>query len=187
VKSIVSVCLACCLVGVTAFLSAQTPSAPAKPANSAQPSLPKNKPVQAEPEENPFAPPTPDELFRADSEARFKERIRQAAAAKRLKTLFPTEAVAKVDVEPERIASPLLAQYVPIFVCYQPLYFEDKNTERYGWYVPYVQPLLSTGRFYLKTAVLPFSILRQPPCTYECNTGLPMPGDPVPFRCRFFE
>ena len=67
-------------------------------------------------------------------------------------------------------------------ICWNRLYFEDKNTERYGWHVFGLQPLLSTARFYLDAVTLPARVVLRPPWTLECNAGYAKPGDAVPYR-----
>jgi hypothetical protein len=113
-------------------------------------------------------PPTRDELFRVQSEQSLKERLRQELP-KVKKVDFPKEAsLPEVPGEnapfPERFVSPIAGQ-----VCYRPLYFEDKRTERFGKYVPCMQPLLSAGRFYGDVAILPCRLLLTPPWTFECD------------------
>ncbi|MGE3804360.1 MAG: hypothetical protein AB7K24_06785 [Gemmataceae bacterium] len=76
---------------------------------------------------------------------------------------------------------PQAALVEPNFVCYRPLYFEDKNTERYGWDFSIFQPIVSTGKFYLDLVTLPYQMGAHPPCFCECNTGYFLPGDPVPY------
>jgi hypothetical protein len=79
------------------------------------------------------------------------------------------------------VPPPLVAPVLPSVVCYRPLYFEDRNTERHGWRVPGLQPFISTGKFYLDTLLLPWHMLRQPPCSWQCSHAVPGPGDHVPY------
>jgi hypothetical protein len=73
----------------------------------------------------------------------------------------------------------------PSGLCYQPLYFEETNLERYG-YSPrglrLVQPLLSAGNFFLTVPLLPYKMAAQPPRQEIYTLGQYRPGSPVPYR-----
>jgi hypothetical protein len=112
--------------------------------------------------------PTRDHLFRLQSEQAFLERLRKELP--KVKNVeFPKDVPYVPGVEklipfgPQTIA-PVFSQ-----VCYRPLYFEDKRTERFGEYVPYVQPLVSTTRFYVGVILLPYRMYLQPPWVFECD------------------
>jgi hypothetical protein len=124
--------------------------------------------------------PRPDQLFRPESEATFRERMRAEANQKHATAEFPKDAEV-VPAGSSRLLPPRTATYIPYIVCYRPLYFEDKNTERYGWHLPLLQPLVSTGKFYVDTLLLPYNMGVQPPWACECNAGYYLPGDPVPY------
>lgn len=168
--------------GMVSLTLYELPPPPPPPA----PVLP--RPRQVKPKQRPqyeieMEIPSPDRLFRAESEATVLECIRRSGAQRKITVEFPA------DAPPENGAGgphagpmpPEAARLVSSVVCYQPLYFEDKNTERYGWYVPLFQPVISTEKFYFQTLLLPYHLLMQPPCTCECNSGYPLPGDPVPY------
>jgi hypothetical protein len=127
------------------------------------------KPVALDgPDEFSLTPPQRDQLFRVQSEQSLKERFRQELP-KLKKVDFPTEASVLPEVPeaarfPERVISPIASQ-----VCYRPLYFEDKRTERFGQYVPCVQPLISAGRFYTDALILPGRLLFTPPWSFVCD------------------
>lgn len=127
-------------------------------------------PNETAPDEFGLAPPTRTQLFRVQSEQSLKERLRQELP-KVKKVDFPKDAsklpeVAEADAAsfPEQVASPVTSQ-----ICYRPLYFEDKRTERHGQYVPCVQPLISAGRFYADVVVFPVHVLLTPPWTFQCD------------------
>src|SRR2546422_145369 len=88
-------------------------------------------------EEFGLMPPTPDQLFRVQSEQGLKERLRQEMP--KVKNVdFPRDAVlaapsADLTPFPEQIAFTVSGA-----ICYRQLYFEDKRTERFGRYVPCV-------------------------------------------------
>jgi len=127
--------------------------------------------------------PTPEQLFRTESETTFRERIRREGQRRNIKVRFPADTLptALVPLPRFRHWPSRSAEYVPSVVCYRPLYFEDKNSERYGWHVPLMQPLISTGKFYFQALLLPYHLAVQPPWACHCNSGYPLPGDPVPY------
>ena len=127
--------------------------------------------------------PHPSQVFRVESEATFRDRLRREAQQRKIPISFPKDAVAP-GPRARGLVCPFLPRttfLVPSVLCYRPLYFEDQNTERYSWIVPGLQPLISTGKFYMRTLLLPYSLAIQPPWSWECNTGYPLPGDPVPY------
>ncbi len=128
------------------------------------------KPVGVDgPDEIGLTPPTRDDLFRVQSEQSLKERLREALP-KVKKVDFPEDAPLPKSTGVE-VAHALDLFAIPISspVCYRPLYFEDKRTERFGQYVPCVQPFLSAGRFYRDVVILPCRLLLTPPWTYQCD------------------
>lgn len=66
--------------------------------------------------------------------------------------------------------------------CYQPLYFEDANLERYGRSWGCLQPFVSAAHFYSKIPALPYMVFAQPArrCTYHAHWTLP--GYKIPRR-----
>jgi hypothetical protein len=72
-------------------------------------------------------------------------------------------------------------QVEPTYVCYRRLYFEDKDTERYGWELGVLQPVVSLGKFYLDMAMFPYNFATRPCQRFEANAGYCLPGDPVPY------
>jgi hypothetical protein len=134
-----------------------------------------------------LVPPSPQVLFRTESEAAFLERLRVEGLQKKITLSFPKDSNPPLPPMPvlvRSLPSPQVAAYVPSLVCHSPLYFEARNTERYGWYVPGLQPVLSAGKFYLDTLLLPERLVTSPPWTRQCETDEPAPGDPVPFVWR---
>jgi len=66
--------------------------------------------------------------------------------------------------------------------CYQPLYFEEVNVERYGRSHGILQPLVSAANFYGRIPVLPYMVFARPArrCTYHPHWALP--GYRIPYR-----
>lgn len=67
------------------------------------------------------------------------------------------------------------------YLCYGRLYFEDKNSERYGWELGPLQPFVSTLKFYKDVLSLPYNYGTRPCQRFEANAGYCLPGDPVPY------
>lgn len=80
-----------------------------------------------------------------------------------------------------RAFPPGVEQAEPMYVCYERLYFENKNTDRYGWDLGFVQPLVSAALFYKDFVFLPYNYGTRPCQRYEADAGYCLPGDPVPY------
>ncbi len=129
-------------------------------------------------------PPGPQRLFQLDSEAALHERMRQEGRQRpsQDRIEFPTEpTVGGRGPYAARQFPPANIQVEPSYLCYDRLYFEEKNSERYGWDLGVIQPFVSAGAFYWDLATLPYHIWTRPLQCYECNTGYCLPGDPVPY------
>lgn len=130
-------------------------------------------------------PPSSDALFgRLDSERTLEERIRQQALQRNppdSTVKFPTNPpISRAEFKQREFpAQTMIAE--PRFVCHQRLYFEEKNAERYGWDLGFIQPFVSTLYFYKDVVFLPHNFLSHPCRRYECSTGYCLPGDPVPY------
>ncbi len=79
------------------------------------------------------------------------------------------------------IAPRTVLQWEPTNLWYYPLYFEDPGLERYGhtrrdW----VQPFVSTGRFFGQVATLPYQMALHPPKCPEYALGYYQPGEWAP-------
>jgi len=70
--------------------------------------------------------------------------------------------------------------------CYNPLYFEEVNAERYGNTFGCWQPWVSAGQYYASIGLLPLKMLVEPPHDCEYYLGHYRPGRCVPFQwhCR---
>ena len=88
------------------------------------------------------------------------------------------------DDQPTRrvVQTQSLLQWQPSNSWYHPLYFEDPALERYGHtYSPFVQPLVSTGRFIGQTVTLPYHAALRPMQSREYPLGWYRPGEFVPY------
>jgi hypothetical protein len=130
-------------------------------------------------------PPGRERLFaNCDTERELEERMRQ----ERRDTGTPGDPIVFPD-RPEtynvafqpRKYEPMTCQVEPSYIVYPRLYFEEKNTERYGWEKGPFQPLISTLYFFKDVALLPHNIATYPCRRFETNAGQCLPGDPVPY------
>jgi hypothetical protein len=129
-------------------------------------------------------PPGPERLFRVESESAFQERIRQSTPRRPFEpVIFPTEPVISTSDEPPVRAWPPRPRPVePNYVCYGPLFFQQKYAERYGWDLGVLSPFLALGAFWYDGLTFPYHLLTVPYCGSECGTGYCLPGDPTPLR-----
>lgn len=129
----------------------------------------------------PFELPGPERLFRADSEEALFQRMRQEARERKPEELvFPEEPVLSKEPYYGRDWPKVKMVVEPHFVCHGRLHFEELNTERYGWELGVLQPLLSSLDFYKNVALLPYHVMTYPCRCYDCSSGKCLPGDPVP-------
>jgi hypothetical protein len=121
----------------------------------------------------------PEVLFRLESEEEMRRRIRQERKGQRVE--FPDSRIilSKTPFAP-RDWDVMEEAVEPYYSVYRRLYFEQINAERYGWDYGFFAPLIAVGTFYFDFASLPFQFFCEPCRRYEYNSGLCLPGDPVP-------
>jgi hypothetical protein len=128
--------------------------------------------------------PTREHVFRLEPEKALRERIRQEYRHRNERAEFPPDITPSEGLSYAGRAWPAMKTVVvPQYTCYNPLYFEDKNIERYGWEAGVFQPMLSTLHFYKDFALWPYNKGVMHPHECECNTGYYLPGDCAPFLC----
>ncbi len=133
-------------------------------------------------------PPAPDpqRVFRLESQSELIERmVRESKTGENpLGLKYPFDYPDYPALSKEEFAirqwEPLTEMVEPPYVCYRRLYFEQINSERYGWDLGLGHPLLSAGVFFWDVAWLPYHAFTEPFRRYECNAGYCLPGDPVP-------
>jgi hypothetical protein len=129
--------------------------------------------------------PGPQALFRLESEAELRERMRQEARQREegKQLYFPDERIVLTSEKTPaaRLWPPLAEVVEPTAVGFRKLYFHQINFERYGWSLGIFQPAISTGLFYFDFLTMPLQIAVNPCRCYEYNSGWCLPGDPVPF------
>jgi hypothetical protein len=125
-------------------------------------------------------PPGRQRLYRLESEAAFRERIRQETPRRPYEpVMFPQEPVIAEGVY-ERHWRGRRERVEPHYVCYKPLFFEQPNFERYGWDLGVIAPVVSTVTFYYDYLTVPYHALTSGSLCYDCSAGYCLPGDPVP-------
>ncbi len=130
--------------------------------------------------------PPPERIFQLDSESKVQERIKQKILAANMRVTeadyrFPDKPIlSRVNYELPKNPRRVL-EVEPPYVCYRRLYFEDKNHERYGWDLGFVQPFVSAMAFYKDVVFLPYRFATEPCRRYESSAGYCLPGDPVPY------
>ena len=128
-------------------------------------------------------PPGPLRVFRFDSEAALKERMRQEALQRpqRQQIEFPpVPEISKEPYVPGRKWEPICHYVEPNYVCHGKLLFEEKNSERFGWDLGFIQPAVSAGAFCWDVFFLPYHCATAPGRA-ECSAGYRLPGDPIPY------
>jgi hypothetical protein len=129
-------------------------------------------------------PPGKERLFGTrDTERELEERMRQERkdTGSPDTVVFPVAADLSTEpFQPRRLA-PMTILAEPSYVVYQPLWFEEKNAERYGWDLGPVQPVVSTLCFFKDVFMWPHNCLAYPCRRFETDAGQCLPGDPVPY------
>jgi hypothetical protein len=127
--------------------------------------------------------PGPNRLFRLESESSLRERLRQEAGpGNPLRQEFPVETPVRPTTPPPARDQIHVCMVEPGFVAYRPLLFQDVNTERYGWEIGNLQPILSAGQFFIDASLLGLKLIGEVRCPLETSAGRCLPGDPVPYR-----
>jgi hypothetical protein len=131
-------------------------------------------------------PPGLERISRLDSDQKLQERIRQESIERGEKAdevRFPESPILSRDPYQSRYGlwATRVMTVEPNFTNYHKLYFEDKNSERYGWELGLLQPVVSAAYFYKDLAVLPGKLANSICDCGESDAGLCLPGDPVPY------
>jgi hypothetical protein len=130
-------------------------------------------------------PPGRERLFgNRDSERELEERMRQErrdSGPSNDPIQFPEKPKLTDEAFQTRKFTPMVEMVEPNAIVYRRLYFEEKNSERYGWDLGPIQPLVSTLVFYKDLVCWPHNIATHPHRRFETNAGQCMPGDPVPY------
>jgi hypothetical protein len=171
------------------YLPSPAPGAPALPSSPtlAMPIPPRYVPMQSDHE--PRTLPPRDKIFTMLDDAALERVIldsisrqtgkQQTLPFPELKPTVPAGVnyVAKTaNLPPGRIL------FEPGFVIHHRLHFEEKNSERYGWDLGPIQPLVSTLAFYKNIALWPSSLVTGAIVGFwDTNEGKCLPGSPTPY------
>ena len=72
--------------------------------------------------------------------------------------------------------------YEPAYVAHRRLHFEEKNAERYGWDLGFIQPFVSTAYFYKDVVLWPNSLASGVRTGFwDTSAGKCLPGSPTPY------
>ena len=83
---------------------------------------------------------------------------------------------------PKTVNYPPQTQFIyPSYIVHRPLYFEEKNSERYGWELGIAQPAISALYFYKDVLFWPAHLASNVRERYDTNRGKCLPGSPVPY------
>lgn len=174
---------------------ADAPQAPQLP-NRAQPGTDTNPPVQVR---SPSGLADPYKEFRFQSEDVLLRRIvdeLQREARERQQPgegTPPTADYFRPPAPPLLVAAgtpyrPKTLDYPPTqrplepgYVVHRRLYFEELNTERYGWDLGFIQPVVSTLHFYKDGLLFPARAATNLFERYDASAGKCLPGSPVPY------
>jgi hypothetical protein len=127
--------------------------------------------------------PGKDRLFgKRSSEREFRRWIEEdfvrTEAGQRV--IFPESIKVTNETYQPRSFAGVTYEVTPFNVCHGRLYFEQPNWDRHGWEIGYLQPLISTGRFYYDVFMLPYHSWTDPCATRQCSAGKCLPGERTP-------
>lgn len=131
-----------------------------------------------------LVPPGPQKLFKLESEAQFKERLRQEARERPIpeQVEFPPETQLTTQKSYAGRNWPRMREPTePNYVCHGRLLFEEMNTERFAWDLGIAQPLVSSVYFGWDVVTVPYHLGTAVCRRYECSAGKCLPGSPVPY------
>jgi hypothetical protein len=128
-------------------------------------------------------PPSPEELFRLETESQFRERIRNETRGLMDKFEVP-------DFQPPpgrplaRFRGWNLQSVVaePDRLCFVRLLFVPRADERYARDLGGLQPVVSTGYFYFDLAKMPFAVVSRPCSWMQCDNHGDLISAPLPDR-----
>jgi hypothetical protein len=129
-------------------------------------------------------PPGREKLFGSrDTERELEERMRQERRDSGTgdPIQFPEKPTLTDQPYEARKLAPMVELAEPSYVVYRRLYFEEKNSERYGWDLGPAQPLVSTLAFFKDTLLFPQNFASYPCRRFDSSAGYCWPGDAVPY------
>jgi hypothetical protein len=95
---------------------------------------------------------------------------------------FPRWCSMGKDTFVPRSWSPTTFHWTASALCHKPVYFEDLQLERYGHtFGPWLQPVISSGHFFLSVPALPYAMGLYPPNECIYTLGYYRPGSCTPY------
>src|SRR5262245_44728124 len=133
--------------------------------------------------------PGPEVIFNIKTERQILSEIRREVGDNVTFATFPSDLpLDKGGYQPlsteafaGRTFPPAIRKAEPGYVVHHRLYFEELNSERYGWEVGPLQPFISTGYFFYDLAMMPYNFATRPCQRYDTSYGKCLPGDSVPY------
>jgi hypothetical protein len=129
-------------------------------------------------------PPGRERLFgNRDTEKQLEERMRQERrdVGSGDPIMFPDRPDLGAHEFVQRKFEPMVCLVEPDYVVYGRLYFEEKNSERYGWELGAIQPVVSSLHFFCDLVTWPYHCAQDPCRRFETSAGQCPPGNPVPY------
>lgn len=146
--------------------------------------------VAPKPAPSATSPFSKENVFRCNNDAELHERIIRELMIELpgypreyFKLPTPTPLVPPgTTYQPTTAGYPAMrAMLEPGYVVHRRLYFEEKNSERYGWELGIAQPVISTLAFYKDTLLWPSKAASSLFERYDTSAGKCPPGSPVPY------
>lgn len=129
-----------------------------------------------------FDEPSPERLFRFESEKSLERRMQQEARQRATPTtvVFPEQPTLSQVAFAGRSFPRQQLTTEPHFVNHARLYFQQINAERYGWDLGPLHPFLSAAQFYGDVFIWPYRVFSNFCDRTDSSAGRCLPGDPVP-------
>ena len=127
--------------------------------------------------------PTTERVTRRESRAELARTDQQEAPDRPDigRVEFPVEAPVSTEAYTPRQFAPMTVCVEPNYLCYGRLYFEDRNSERYGWDLGAIAPLVSASIFFWDVVTLPYQLAPIRAAITIVTPATASPGDPVPY------
>ncbi len=128
--------------------------------------------------------PNRQNVFRLTSDADLNSRIQQELGNR--KDPFPKPASLSTEplvYQPKTLTyPPMRRDREPAYVVHRRLYFEEKNSERAGWEMGFLQPFVSASYFYKDLFFLPHNVASGFwKNRWDTSAGKCLPGTPTPY------
>jgi hypothetical protein len=147
----------------------------AQPAPKKEPPSTAGLPIQLE-------IPDRERVFRLDTEEQLERRLQkeyEKNEPNKSVEFPPRPDLSGIAYQPRQF-QPAQRLIEPHYVMHDKLFFHEANSERYGWELGFLQPIISSAQFFKDVALVSAHLVYQP-CKNESSAGYCLPGDPVPY------